>query len=1752
MGSGVMIRGAGGGGGGARTPIESPDSLRSVAYARILDMVGEGEIIGPDDQENPLSCVFLNRTPIANADGSLNFSNLQVEFRNGTQVQDYIPGFPDVENETNVAVELRFDTPFTRSITNTNLNALRVRLSVAALSKTNTENGDITGHRVGFRFQLSVDGGPYTTILGDSFVGKTNSKYERSYRFDLPVATQGWTLRVERTTPDTDAANIQDTTIVESYAEIIDAKLRYPMTALVGVVIDAEQFNAIPERAYLLRGRIIQVPSNYDPDTRVYTGVWDGTFQPRYSNNPAWCFYDMATNTRYGLGKRIAPELMNKWLLYSIGVYCDGLVDDGFGGQEPRFTCNMFIQARDDATRVMQNLATVFRGIMYAAGGAIHAVADRPTDVKYVYNASNVIDGKFTYSGSSRKVRHSVALVTWNDMADFGRQKVEYVEDEVSLERYGYQETQVIAVGCTSQAQARRLGRYILATERYETDTVTFGVGLDGTVVPPGMIVAVSDPLRAGMRTGGRVKSASINSITVDSIQTPTLYGDSVTVILPNGFAEKRLVDSVSGGVIYTQTNFSAIPVPDSVWLVESDELAAQTFRVLSITEATDRMGYEVTGMQHVPGKFAFVEDGIQISEPPISEMPSNVQPPPTNLTMTYREFAGEVNTSLIVTMEWDAAPGAQNYEVQWRIGDGVWHLIPPSGATMAEVNGMQPGTFDFKVVAVNVIGVRSVPAIALGQIITDQTTPPAIIVAIQDDMAGFVAANLAQDQALASEIIARTAADVAESLARGQAIADETQARIVALLNLEDGLQALVTEQVEILQDADTALATSITGLGAQLADTNTGLNGLALNLETLTVVVEQNEDGLEVLAAQVNAIEAALTEQSPNLVDKPTFNDGSTGTWVNCTIADISAATFPRAIAGHTKVLKPTNTANCVENGALFQVTPGEKFFVSAQMNTDDATTGSGSTLSFGILFNNGYVTHANLTMAANVTGWQLKSAEITVPAGATSGRPQISNLIGAGLVYLTELSISRPVVDASTIATALDLLEARVDATETSITSMATSITALNARTTHPTSGNVALGTAVTGLTARVTATEQEIDSVAADLTTLAASIQAAFQAAIGWDFVGDGNFLGFTAGNGSLAMFPPGGDPNYGALALQASTVDPNLFTPLMALPGRGNTVVRAMVRRRTSSTWQGALYWATTAHGISGTHVATHVGAAPAVGVWSIVEWDMTANADWNAGNNITQLRLDFAAANSAIVDIRWIAVGGVNRPGASAQATRVLEARVLQTETGINATATDITNLQSTLQGALVAGKNQLMNPAGKRGVAGWINAAGSAYADLTANVEVGNYYIQGRSKGGVSTYNFYQDVTNGDFIGKQVTFACDVYLASGGASGSYYIDMVAINSQTGDVSLITTPVGFPGANVWHRISVTSGVLNQPGFDTIRCRIRCVGGEFVQMAWRNAKLEIGGVATAFTDDAVYSSATTLLQTQAKQLADGQVVLMAKASLTLDVNGYITGWAFNNNGDSGDFEIVADRFKITTPGQNPKTPFALSADNLYLNTNLNMGAGRIITRDGGFMKVEGVGFGIGNEFVSWFGPEMPIANCSRGNSISYLTKGGAAYFKQVFTGARTMSAYLPYARTGDEVTLQVNDTAGGNISVLVGFARSMRGTPTLSNGVITASGTAAATVQLFRKIGTAAETLVATYNYVGGMDGGNEGGIPAVTYVTGQNTFVDTTNNLQPRRYRAYVQSSSLNTLSVNVGSINYAAEAGNVALTSTE
>lgn len=726
----MEIIGSGGGKGGSnqRTPVESPDSLRSISKARIIDLLGEGELRGLVDGNKS---IYLDSTPLQNSDGSSNFQYVSVDTRPGTQDQSHIPGFPAVENEVTVGVDLKFGNPVVRSVSGSDLSAIRVRLALGGLVKTNTENGDRTGSSVSYAIDIATDGGAFTTMLTNAFTGKTTTQYERSHRIDLPAGSQ-WQVRIRRLTADSTSDTLVNPTSVLSITEIIDAKLRYPNSALVALEVDAQDFQQIPTRSYNVYGRIIKVPANYDPETRTYStsgpgtsgGIWNGTFKSAWTNNPAWIFYDIVTNDRFGLGNNIPAAWVDVWNLYQIAQYCDQMVSDGMGGLEPRFTCNVYMQTRSDAYKVLQDLASVFRGISYYAVGQMVASADMPKAASVGYTNADTVDGKFNYEGSAKKVRHTVALVSWSDQTDFGRQKVERVDYRPGLVRYGIQETEVTAIGCTSRGQAQRIGNHILISENLETESISFSVGLSGVLVSPGDVFNVANSNRAGKRMGGRISASTSDTVTVDRPPDGISAGDLIKVMLSTGRLEQRTIQSITGSVVKVTVDWSAEPARQGVFIFEQTNLVPESFRCIGVADNEDGT-YTITGLSYRGDKFAYIDDGTRLDAPPISIVPPSVQAPPTNVQISSNAVINQANADITVTIEWDAAPNAVSYNVEWRRDDMDWVKINGIGTTSVEINNAYSGQYLVRVRALNSIGSVSIPASSALTNILGKTTPP-------------------------------------------------------------------------------------------------------------------------------------------------------------------------------------------------------------------------------------------------------------------------------------------------------------------------------------------------------------------------------------------------------------------------------------------------------------------------------------------------------------------------------------------------------------------------------------------------------------------------------------------------------------------------------------------------------------------------------------------------------------------------------------------------------------------------------------------------------------------------------------------------------------------------------------------------------------------------------------------------------------------------------------------------------------------
>lgn len=713
MGAMMPVRGAGGSKqkSSTRTPIESPDSLRSRQYARIIDMISEGEIVGLVDG---MKSIYLDDVPLQNADNSFNFDGVVVHTRNGTHEQDYIEGFSQVESEIAVGVEITASTPVVRTLTNINLNACRVTIRVPALTYQHPQTGDLTGSSVQIAIDRQTSGGGWQEVLQDTISGKTTTGYYREYRVPL-VSAGPWDIRVRRLTADSTTSNLNNATWWNSYTEIVDAKLSYPHCALVGLQLDAEQFERIPTRGYHMRGQIVRVPTNYDPETRTYTGTWDGTFKPAWTDNPAWVFYDVCTNDRYALGEFIEASQIDKWGLYQIGRYCDELVPDGFGGMEPRFTIFLYKQQREEAYSVITALASVFRGITYWAMGQITAVQDRPGDPVAQFTAANVIGGEFRYQGSSARGRHTVALVTYNDPADRYRQRIEPVIDEDAVRRYGVIETEVLAFGCKSRGQAARFGRWLIYSETTETETVSFRAGLDAARIYPGAVIQTFDAFRAGKRHGGRLAAATASELTLDApvtLEVGKTY--EVAVVLPSGVLENRpvvwagIADEIVT-VLTLATALSDVPQQWSVWVLAGSDLVPETWRVLGIVEA-DPGVVEITALQHHAGKFAAIEEGLVLDPLPVTAIDTQPAAVTGVQAVTVLRQLNAAGVSTRITVSWIPPTGAVRYVIAWRRDADNWRTDTTNRPSY-DIDDVPVGSYAISVRAINALGREGPPA---------------------------------------------------------------------------------------------------------------------------------------------------------------------------------------------------------------------------------------------------------------------------------------------------------------------------------------------------------------------------------------------------------------------------------------------------------------------------------------------------------------------------------------------------------------------------------------------------------------------------------------------------------------------------------------------------------------------------------------------------------------------------------------------------------------------------------------------------------------------------------------------------------------------------------------------------------------------------------------------------------------------------------------------------------------------------------
>ena len=759
-----IIRGAGGGGGQqsqpqqtvvyqtvvapTRTPVRDADSLASKQYATFVDLLSEGEIEGfpsarayarGTDNYNLalLKDIYLNGTPILRSGADVtnlqltdyNFSNVTTEPRYGTQNQTYIAGFSDTENEISVNSTVTAATPITRSITDSDVDAVRVTITVPRLERYTTE-GDVYGTSINLQIKVQYNGGGYTTVIDDTINGRTADQYQKDYKVSLSGAFPV-DIRVVRITADSTDSNLINQFVWSSYTEIVEEKLRYPNSALFAMRFSAEQFNSIPSRSYRIRGIKVAIPSNATVDANngrlTYAGTWDGTFgSARWTTDPAWILWDLLTSKRYGFGDHISSSNLDKWSFFAASQYASELVDDGFGGLEPRFSCNALIQNQDEAFKLINDLCSVMRVMPYWSAGSLTISQDKPTDASYVFTLANVDPEQgFVYSGSDLKTRHTVAIVSYLDL-DTQDLAYETVEDQTGISKYGVVKTEVKAFACTSRGQAARLGEWLLYSEQNESEVVTFSTSIDaGVIVRPGQVIEVSDPVRAGLRRGGRIRSATTTTITVDdttNTSLPTTGSPTISVVMPDGSIETKAISSISGAVVTVSSAFSVAPNANSVWVIQNSSVENSQWRVLSIAEK-DGCKYEISALAYNATKYDYVERGFKLQERNISQLN---QPPesPTGLVASeaFYESNGKANVKLIVS--WKPVVGVTNYQVQWRQQNGNWTSVVVPRPDY-EILDIVADKYDIRVYALNSTNIPSVSPASISVTTIGKTAVP-------------------------------------------------------------------------------------------------------------------------------------------------------------------------------------------------------------------------------------------------------------------------------------------------------------------------------------------------------------------------------------------------------------------------------------------------------------------------------------------------------------------------------------------------------------------------------------------------------------------------------------------------------------------------------------------------------------------------------------------------------------------------------------------------------------------------------------------------------------------------------------------------------------------------------------------------------------------------------------------------------------------------------------------------------------------
>ncbi|MGE1530817.1 TipJ family phage tail tip protein [Pseudomonas putida] len=1358
-----QVVGSKGGSAKQKQPSIASNSVPSIATVRMLYLWSWGPIVGP---VNGLRSVKLDGTPVMAEDGTLTYPGVKWQFRSGELNQERMTGISESSNEIAVGQQLLSTTPYVYTITNSMLDAVRLRFSWPQLQSQDS-GGNIDGVRIEYAVDVSTDNGPFQQVLASEVNRKNVTKYERSHRIDLPAGSR-WAIRARRITPEANSSLVQDGMYVEAIAEVVDSDQEYPLTAVSCVEYDAEQFGGdIAKIAVLMRGRIVRVPMNYDPVNRTYStsgpgttnGVWDGTFKEAYTNNPAWVFFDLALHPYYGLGDRIDATMINRWSLYRIGQYCDQLVPNGLGGQEPRFTCNLYLQKQAEAWAVLQDLAAIFHGLAFWDGSQITVNADMPQDPVYNYTLSQILDdGAVKYTGSKLRDRHSQAMVSFDDPDRGYDTDKEPVFDESAIAEYGVREISVEAVGCTSRGQAQRAGQWALMTEQLQLRGASFRVGLDGYIPKPGKVITLSDPMLAGRANGGRIAAVAGRVVTVDrDIEVPT--GARLLVNLPSGKSEARQVRSVAGRQITVMADFSEVPQPESGWVLDFDDLKLMQFYVRNVTRPEWHQ-FQLECIQYEPSKFDAIDYGTVIDDRPISVLPPGVQNAPARVLIGSHSSVDQGMAVTTMTISWDAAPGAVAYDVEWRWGSRDWVKVPRTGELAADVRGVYAGQYLARVRAVSSMDVSSIPTTSMLTNVAGKTTPPPAVTYLDTESLlfgikvtwGFPAGaedtqrtelwySEGTDLGLATKL-----ADLAypqnehvmQGLRAGQrfffwarlvdrtgnlgpffpvapaVVAGMASADAGAILEqikdqiTESELGQELTSRIDLIDkngpgSVNDRIGTAKTELAQQISEVNNALNTTKGNLQQQITAVSVDVSAAKADLQQQIANVSALAGSLPYRKDKA-YSVGQSALG--------SDGKLYQALKAVPLNTPPPNTTYWTDVGQAVVTANGMAARVS-KVETDVSTL-------------DGKVTAQASQISGLQAGLSTTNDNVAKKADASAVSSlglRVSDAEGKLSSQATRLDGMQTSIDGKASSQALQQVTTRVAATEDKdkaqdqqLSSQSQTLTSLTDSVSKK-----ADASAVQALGNRVDSAEGVLTSQSSDITQLKNSVGAAqpFVAGRAWEFTGSNRGWVATASGSTLTT-----GPLFATMA-KSQSLQCN-FTPV--LPGAENPYLRIRLRRRNTTRTAARLYWANEDGGLAEARRQDWTISVTTTD-WQDIELDLSGQAGW-AGKSVYAIRLDMmnAADTSGEIDVAYIAVGR-RSASASAEAVSSLSNAVTEAEGklatqgqsiislqgGLTATNTNVTAAQQAAQAAATA--------AGAKGEVIYGSAAPAADKRLAQNL---------------------------------------------------------------------------------------------------------------------------------------------------------------------------------------------------------------------------------------------------------------------------------------------------------------------------------------------------------------------------------------------------------------------------------------------